>query len=60
MGIALFETIFRRHVFNGNKGRFVNWEDYLFRHFYDNQPMKFWIEITKDKQCKSLLSYYKD
>ena len=49
MGIALFETIFRRHVFSGNKGRFVNCEDYFFRHFYDNQPMKFWIEITKDK-----------
>ena len=48
MGMCLFETVFKRHAYLGNKGKYADSEDIFFKHIYANDPMKFWEQIVKE------------
>lgn len=45
MGMCLFETVFKQHAYQGNKGFYAARDDIYFKHAYDNQFMKFWEKI---------------
>lgn len=57
--MCLFETVFMRHAYAGNKGSCAHPNDTFFKHLYAREYMEFWKSIFEIGNVKDLVIKYK-